>query len=54
MLEALPGIGEVKLQAIIDYRQKFGFFQNINELLNVDGIGQGILKNIKELITIYE
>ena len=54
MLEALPGIGEVKAQAIIDYRQEFGIFQNINELLKVKGIGQGILENIKELITVAD
>ena len=54
LLEALPGIGEVKAQAIIDYRQEFGPFQNINELLKVKGIGQNTLENIKDLITVAE
>lgn len=54
LLEALPGIGEVKAQAIISYRQEFGPFQNINELLKVDGIWQTTLENIKELITVAD
>jgi len=54
LLEALPGIGGVRAQDIISYRQEFGPFQNINELLKVDGIGQTTLENIKDLITIAD
>jgi len=52
LLEALPGIGEVKAQAIIDYRQQNGLFNNINELLKVEGIGQAMLDNIRDFITV--
>jgi competence protein ComEA len=52
LLEALPGIGEVKAQAIVDYRNQHGYFHDINELLNVPGIGQSILDEIKDLITV--
>lgn len=39
LLEALPGIGEVRAQAIIDYRYQNGPFRNISELTKVEGIG---------------
>jgi competence protein ComEA len=54
LLEALPGIGEVKAQAIIDYRQQNGLFSNINELLKVDGIGESTLAKIEDLITVAD
>lgn len=45
-LMALPGIGEVKAGAIIRYRQEHGGFQNIDEVLLVNGIGSGIYAQI--------
>ena len=54
LLDALPGIGEVKAQDIISYRNQNGPFQNINELLKVKGIGQSTLDNIKDLITVAD
>ncbi len=54
MLEALPGIGEVKAQAIIDYRDQNGPFNNINELLKVKGIWESTLEEIEDLITVAD
>ena len=54
LLEALPGIGEIKAQAIIDYRQQNGRFHDINELIKVDGIGTSIFERIKHLITVVD
>ncbi len=49
----LPGIGEVKAQAIIDYRNANGPFTNPEQIMNVRGIGQATYEAIKDLITVY-
>ena len=54
LLEALPGIGPTKANAIIAYRQENGLFQNIDELTKVDGITLTLLEEIKPLITIAD
>jgi len=51
-LDTLPGIGESKAQAIVDYRNNNGFFNSIEEIMNVSGIGQSTFDNIKSLIAV--
>ena len=51
LLQALPGIGEVKAQAILDYRQQKGYFHNIEELTQVPGISGSIYTKLKDYIT---
>ncbi len=51
-LMMLPGIGEAKAEAIIKYREEVGAFQSIEELKEVNGIGDAIFDQIKESITI--
>ncbi|MBO5301872.1 MAG: ComEA family DNA-binding protein, partial [Peptococcaceae bacterium] len=51
-LMTLPGIGEVKAGAIIRYRQEHGGFQNIDEVLLVNGIGSGIYAQIVDQICV--
>jgi comEA protein len=52
LLEALPGIGPSKAQAIIVYREQNGGFGDIVEITEVAGIGLSIYDDIKELITV--
>ncbi len=54
LLEALPGIGQGKAQAIVDYRTQHGPFHRIEDLLNVDGIGPSTLDKIRDLITVED
>lgn len=51
-IETLPGIGPTKAEAIIDYREEFGYFQTLEDLLNVSGIGEKTLENIEEYIQV--
>ncbi len=51
-LETLPDIGEVTAQAIIDHRTENGPFTSVDQLLDVSGIGDVTLENIRELVTV--
>ena len=51
-LQTLTGIGEVKAQAIIDYRETYGSFAKKEDIMNVSGIGEVTYNNIKNDITV--
>lgn len=51
-LEALPGIGEVLAQRIVDHRTEHGPFATVEDLLDVSGIGEAILAEIRDLVTV--
>lgn len=51
-LTKLPGIGESRAEDIIRYREENGKFKSINEIMNVNGIKEGIFNKIRDLITI--
>lgn len=51
-LETLPGIGEVLAQRIVDHRTEHGPFASVDDLLDVSGIGEAILEDIRDLVTV--
>ncbi|OGO00777.1 MAG: hypothetical protein A2Y58_03485 [Chloroflexi bacterium RBG_13_51_52] len=54
LLKALPGVGDVKAQAIVEYRNQHGVFRDINELKNVPGFGDISFDMIKDMITVND
>jgi len=46
-LESLDGIGPVKAQAIVDYRKKNGSFKRLEDIKNVDGVGDATYVKIR-------
>nr|MBA3653332.1 helix-hairpin-helix domain-containing protein [Actinomycetota bacterium] len=46
-LEALPGVGPATAQAIVEYRTQHGRFRSVNQLLEVRGIGEAKLAQLK-------
>ena len=50
-LQTLSGIGESKAKKIIEYREKNGKFKNIEDIKNVEGIGESLYETIKIHIT---
>ena len=50
LAKELKGIGQIKAQAIIEYREKHGAFKTIDALANVKGIGSVIIGSNQENI----
>ena len=51
-IQILPGIGPVLADRIVAYRDKYGPFETVGELMNVSGIGEKKLEAIWDLVTI--
>lgn len=52
LLCTLSGVGSTRAKSIIAYREKNGAFQKIEDIMNVDGIKDGLFQKIKDSITV--
>jgi len=50
-LMSIQGIGEKRAEAILDYRKENGPFSSVEELMNVEGVGQATLDNNRDILT---
>jgi competence protein ComEA len=51
-LETLPGVGPVLAQRIVDYRDQHGGFTSVDQLRQVDGIGDAKFEQLKSRVTV--
>jgi competence ComEA-like helix-hairpin-helix protein len=51
-LMQLPHIGKKRAIAIIEHRKTYGSFKATSELMRIPGIGQKILRDIEDLVTV--
>lgn len=51
-LDTLPGIGPATAQAIVDHREQHGPFASVDELIDVRGIGEAKLAQLRDLVTV--
>lgn len=52
LLTSIPGIGQVRAEAVIAYRQAHGNFQSIEDIKKVSGIGDALFEKMKNHITV--
>lgn len=53
-LQRIPGIGEVRANRIIAYREENGVFTDPEEITRVSGIGEAVYREIKDYITVSD
>jgi competence protein ComEA len=51
-LDELPGVGPVTAQAIVDHREQQGPFTAVDQLLDVQGIGEARLAQLRDLVVV--
>jgi len=52
LAQGLQGVGPVKAEAIVAYREKNGPFKSVDELVAVQGIGEQTVKINREHMTV--
>ena len=51
-LEEIPGVGPVLAQRIVDFRKSKGLFREVEDLLDVSGIGEKKLAELREYVVL--
>lgn len=51
-LDSLPGVGPVTAEAIVSWREENGPFRSVDDLLDVKGIGEATLAELRDLVTV--
>jgi competence protein ComEA len=51
-LDTLPGVGPTTAEAIIAHREANGPFTSVDQLLDVRGIGDAKLADLRDLVTV--
>lgn len=51
-LQLLPGVGEARAAAIVTFRKERGGFEQIEDLLEVKGIGASMLERMRPFVTV--
>lgn len=52
-LDALEGIGSTRAKAIVEYREKQGPFQSVDDLQKVKGFGPKLVETIRDKLAVY-
>lgn len=51
-LDSLPGVGPATAAAIVEHRERIGGFTSVDQLLDVRGIGEAKLEQLRSLVTV--
>lgn len=51
-LDGLPGVGPVTAQKILSWREEHGRFSSVDELLEIDGVGEKTLADLAPMLTL--
>lgn len=51
-LQLLPGIGDARARAVIEARKRRGGFEQVEDLLEVKGIGEASLEQLRPYVTV--
>ena len=51
-LMTLPGIGQAKAEGIVSYREAHGSFEKIEDIMEIEGIKEGVFSKIKDQIKV--